>query len=515
MALHWDGVAAVNTSWVAAAFSPSLTRYLVGASGGGSGRMMSSPDAQNWTDLGALWTTAHFADGYAGLTVGHNGLLWDGGGSQFLGCGVAQKAVSDGNIYLFVTYSADGLTWSRHLVGNLGVNTQTFSIPVIATNGAGTTVITLQTSGTGTRVFSSTDLVTWTEVDPPASMSPGAVLFAGSQWVIVGNGSIPILTATDPAAVNPAPGGWTGQMGFQVGFENTAWCAVAFGSSGYCAVARGVNGAGAVMTSPDAVTWTLQTPPTVSGVFSSAAGWCALVWTVADGFVALNDAGATNASEGSMTSPTGAVWTLVATPDQSPPDDVGGKWPALTYAAALNQYVGAGSAFGGQLFYVITQLPAWYYNPNTNHYQYTVTNPGAPWIAQAPTLSIDCAGISPSSGYTVGGSLITIPGTGFGDGATVTFGGVAATSVTVVDANTITAILPAHAAGAVDVVVTNLDGTTFTCPNGFTYVTPTTIPFTGANLSLTQAQAGPGGTGGGSWVTKECTGKTGSPRTGV
>jgi len=41
----------------------------------------------------------------------------------------------------------------------------------------------------------------------------------------------------------------------------------------------------------------------------------------------------------------------------------------------------------------------------------------------------------------------------------VTFGGTAATGVTVVNATTITAVTPAHAAGVVDVVVTTPGGT--------------------------------------------------------
>ena len=53
---------------------------------------------------------------------------------------------------------------------------------------------------------------------------------------------------------------------------------------------------------------------------------------------------------------------------------------------------------------------------------------------------------------------MTITGTGFLAGATVTLGGTAATNVTVVNSTTITATTPAHAAGAVNVVVRNTDG---------------------------------------------------------
>lgn len=68
--------------------------------------------------------------------------------------------------------------------------------------------------------------------------------------------------------------------------------------------------------------------------------------------------------------------------------------------------------------------------------------------------------------------MAVISGIGFGDGATVTFGGSSAISVVVVDQYTITCVTPAHAAGAVNVVVTNADGGTATLTNGFTYVAP-------------------------------------------
>jgi hypothetical protein len=64
---------------------------------------------------------------------------------------------------------------------------------------------------------------------------------------------------------------------------------------------------------------------------------------------------------------------------------------------------------------------------------------------------------------------VTVNGTGFQSGATVNFGGTAATSVVVVSATKITAVAPAHTAGAVNVVVTNTDTGTGTLTNGYTY----------------------------------------------
>lgn len=76
-------------------------------------------------------------------------------------------------------------------------------------------------------------------------------------------------------------------------------------------------------------------------------------------------------------------------------------------------------------------------------------------------------------GTAAGGTAVTITGTGFDDtgGASegVTFGGTAATSVIFVNSTTITCVTPAHAAGLVDVVVTNGDATSDTLTDGFLF----------------------------------------------
>lgn len=90
----------------------------------------------------------------------------------------------------------------------------------------------------------------------------------------------------------------------------------------------------------------------------------------------------------------------------------------------------------------------------------------------APTIST----VSPSSGSTAGGTAISIAGTGFQMGATVTVGDTAATGVTVNTSSSISATTPAHAAGTVNVVVTNPDTQSATKSSGFTYVAPVVAP---------------------------------------
>ena len=76
--------------------------------------------------------------------------------------------------------------------------------------------------------------------------------------------------------------------------------------------------------------------------------------------------------------------------------------------------------------------------------------------------------VNPNGGPVAGGTPVTITGTNFAAGATVTFGGTAATNVVVVNGTTITATTPAHTAGAVTVTVT-VNSQSGSLTNGFTY----------------------------------------------
>src|SRR5258708_39277533 len=86
-------------------------------------------------------------------------------------------------------------------------------------------------------------------------------------------------------------------------------------------------------------------------------------------------------------------------------------------------------------------------------------------LLPAPTVT----SVNPPGGPLAGGTAVTIGGTGFVSGATVTFGAAAATNVTFVNATTITATTPANPAGPTNVLVTNPDGQSGTLPNGYLY----------------------------------------------
>lgn len=84
-------------------------------------------------------------------------------------------------------------------------------------------------------------------------------------------------------------------------------------------------------------------------------------------------------------------------------------------------------------------------------------------------LALSLASVAPASGPAAGGTACTLLGAGFSGAPAVTFGGVAATGVDVVSPAMMTCTTPAHAVGAVDVAVTDQDGTVATLPGAYTY----------------------------------------------
>ena len=95
----------------------------------------------------------------------------------------------------------------------------------------------------------------------------------------------------------------------------------------------------------------------------------------------------------------------------------------------------------------------------------TATDPAGNTSELSPRLPFS---ISPVSGPADGGTEVTIAGTSFASGVAVTFGGVAATNVSVTDSTQIMATTPALSPGvAYDVTVTNTDASNGTLSKGF------------------------------------------------
>ncbi len=92
-------------------------------------------------------------------------------------------------------------------------------------------------------------------------------------------------------------------------------------------------------------------------------------------------------------------------------------------------------------------------------------------LAAAPTVT----GITPTTGTTTGGTMVTIDGTDLTGATLVQFGTTPATGVTVSSSTSLTAIAP-PGTGTVNVTVTTPGGTSATSSaNEFTYVAPTVL----------------------------------------
>ena len=358
---------------------------------------------------------------------------------------------------LDVTAAGVGTGWSA----NSGSATTTSGNELIF--GAGTTGGTFGTPGTGfvTRQFTSDSDISFDKTAVSAgSYNATSSLTYSSTWILQmatfrasgqgGTNPAPTVSGITPATGTTAGGtaisvtGTGFLAGTTVTLGGTAASNVVVVNSGTITARTGAHAAGAVnvvVTNPDNQSGTLNNgysytttnpAPTVSGITpatGTTAGGTAISVTgtgfLAGTTVTLGGTAASNVvvvNSGTITATTGAhaagaVNVVVTNPDNQ--------------SGTLN-----------------------------NGYSYTTTNP-------APTVS----GITPATGTTAGGTAISVTGTGFLAGATVTLGGTAASNVVVVNSGTITATTGAHAAGAVNVVVTNPDNQSGTLNNGYSYTT--------------------------------------------
>ncbi|NDH07976.1 hypothetical protein EBX93_19025, partial [bacterium] len=171
------------------------------------------------------------------------------------------------------------------------------------------------------------------------------------------------------------------------------------------------------------------------------------------------------------TSTNTSAWAIVVTSAElnlGPLQPNGGP----TNTIALTSSTPAAAKTGGNLSISNNQIYA--NGLDQRGYTRSATNPsiGAFEYISAPTV----ISVLPASGPTAGGTMITITGAGFTNPASVTIGGTAATSVIVVNSNTITATTPASIAGAASVLVTTPVGTN-AANSLFTYTAaPTPTP---------------------------------------
>ncbi len=109
-------------------------------------------------------------------------------------------------------------------------------------------------------------------------------------------------------------------------------------------------------------------------------------------------------------------------------------------------------------------------------YTLTFTSTGLTSATQTLAITVPevprVTSISPSSGWTTGGTTIAIYGSGFTGSETVAIGGLAAAGVTVSSSTTIIARTPASATTGAVAVAVSCGGSTGTLANAFVYLRP-------------------------------------------
>jgi hypothetical protein len=404
---------------------------------------------------------------------------------------------------------------------------------------SGATITIGGSAATGLAVVSSTSLTATTPAhaaglvnvvltNPDLQSATGTSLFT---YV-----AAPTVTAISPSS-GPAAGGTTAMItgtGFVAGatvmIGGTATSGVGFVSSTALIALTPAHTAGlvdVVVTNPDTQTgtgsslFTYTAAPTLSAISptNGAVAGNTLVTLTGTGFVSgatvtIGGTAATGVafvSSSSLTATTpahtpGAVDVVVTNPDAQ---SITGTnlftyvaAPSVTGISPIAGLTGGGTAttitgtafvtgatvtIGGTSATGVVFVSATTLNVTTPAHAagtatVTVTNPDTQsgsctncytygTLLPAPTVS----GITATSGSTAG-SIVSVSGSGFIVGVTITFGGTAATGVTVVSASTITAMSPAHPAGAVDVVVINPDTQSGGCVSCFTYIAPAPTP---------------------------------------
>jgi hypothetical protein len=86
--------------------------------------------------------------------------------------------------------------------------------------------------------------------------------------------------------------------------------------------------------------------------------------------------------------------------------------------------------------------------------------------APAPTY----ISVTPSTGFAGGGTALTILGTNFRAGVTVTMGGIPVVSPSLNGSGSLSATAPPHAVGLADIVIKNSDGTSVTATSAYTFL---------------------------------------------
>ncbi|MGE5057516.1 MAG: beta strand repeat-containing protein [Acidobacteriota bacterium] len=351
-------------------------------------------------------------------------------------------------------------------------NSTTSSSGVATTNvaselifGANTVATKTKSAGTGftSRVLTAPDgdIAEDKVVTAISSNNATATLSSAGPWVMQ-MVSFALVTGPAPTVTGVSPNSGSTAGGTTVTITGTNFASgatVTFGSAQATGITV-VNGTTITATTPGGTAGTVTVTVTVNGQSS----------TLASGFTYIAPPTVTATSPNTGTTAGGTGVTITGTNFASGATVKFGSAQATGVTVLNNTTITATTPPGNAGAVAVSVT-------NTNGLSGNLAN-GFTYIAP-PTVT----GVSPNSGSTGGGTAVTVTGTNFASGATLTFGGAQATGVTVVNSTTISAITPAGSVGTVTVTVT-VSGQSGSLASGYTYVVMPTVSSVSPNTGV-------------------------------
>src|SRR4029077_5199787 len=297
------------------------------------------------------------------------------------------------------------------------------------------------TNNTATTITVTTPAHAAGAVDVVVTVSAGSATLTGGYTYI----AAPAITNINPNS-GPVAGGQTGVV--ITGTNLSGATSVTFG------------GTAATITNNTATTITVTTPAHAAGAVDVVVTATAGSVTSTGGYTYIAAPAITNINPNSGPAAGGQTGVVITGTNLSGATSVtfGGSAATITNNTATTITVTTPAHAVGAVDVVATVSAG------------TATLTGGYTYLAAPTIT----SIAPNSGPAAGGQTgVVITGTNLSGATSVTFGGVAAT-ITNNTATTITVTTPAHAAGAVDVIV-NVSAGSATSTGGYTYLAAATI----------------------------------------
>lgn len=368
------GESAADNNWTGVAYGNGV--FVAVADTGVGNRAMVSSDGYNWTigkSPSLLVTTMAVAGEALDMTI--NTYYPD----RFADGDVIGVTLDSEDIHWTTvngTPTATTITLASALTGAVAVDNEILTTIDNEWNSVaygGGTFVAVANTGTGNRVMTSSDGVTWTIRTSAADNNWISVTYGSSLFVAVANNEPSpagdLLVMTSPTGVT-----WTIRQ-----TPVNTWRAVTYGNNLFVAVADSGTG-DRVMTSSDGITWTTRT---------SAADndWAGITYGNSL-FVAVAASGTGNRV---MTSPDGITWTIRTSA-------VDNEWQAVAYAE--EKFVAVANIGTSDRIMISEDGITWEAktSPNTNAWV-SVTYGGDSFVAVSGNGVGDRVMLSPGEGY--------------------------------------------------------------------------------------------------------------------